>query len=79
MLLSEFVVTDFMEVYWNSSVEQLQSSGLSQAEIDAQLEQMKSWMEMYKNPLVKFFITYMEILPVGLLVSLVSAFILKKK
>jgi len=79
MLLSEFVVTDFMEVYWNSSVEQLQSSGLSQAEIDAQLEQMKSWMEMYKNPLVKFFITYMEILPVGILVSLVSAFILKKK
>ncbi len=79
MVLSEYVLTDFMEVYWNSSVEQLNSSGLSQEEIDLQLESMKNWMEMYKNPLIKFLITYMEILPIGLLVSLVSAVILRKK
>lgn len=79
MFLSEFILTDFMQIYWENSVEQLNSSGLSQAEIDLRLSEMKSWMEMYENPIVKFFFTYIEILPIGILVSLVSALILKKK
>lgn len=79
MILSEFFMPEFMETYWNSSVEKLNASGLSQAEIDVELSSMKSMMEMYKNPFFKMLITYMEILPVGILVSLISAFVLKKK
>jgi hypothetical protein len=36
-------------------------------------------LEMYKNPVIMAGITLMEILPVGLLITLISSFILKKK
>jgi hypothetical protein len=34
---------------------------------------------MYKNPIVKIGATYFEILPVGLLISLICAAILKRR
>jgi len=79
LLLSEFVVTDFSEIYLNNTIEKLNSSDLSQAEIDTQITQVKSQMEMYENPIFKILVTYLEILPVGLLFSLVAAVIFKKK
>ena len=36
------------------------------------------WIERYDNPLIRMGITFMEILPVGLLVSLVSALVLRR-
>lgn len=40
---------------------------------------MANFKEMYKNPLFAIFVSYMEVLPIGLLVTLLSAFIVKKK
>jgi len=40
---------------------------------------MAEFKEMYKNPLYVVLITYTEVLPVGLIVALVSALILKRK
>ncbi len=48
-------------------------------EVAAKTAEMANFKEMYKNPLFVVLITYMEVLPVGLLVALVSAFFLKKK
>src|SRR5690606_33371783 len=70
---------DFAETYAAHTLESLKSSGASQAEIDAQSKEMASFVKMYKNPLFVILMTYMEILPVGLLITLISALILKRK
>lgn len=79
MFLSEFYFPDFAAEYFNAEVAKIKSSGLSETEIATQIQGMEEFMENYKNPVFKFFITYIEILPVGLLISLISAAILKKK
>lgn len=79
MIISDLYLPNFAENYKNAAIANMEAQGNTQAQINDELESMAEWMEMYKNPLLKALITYMEILPVGLLVSLISAFILKKK
>ncbi|KAA3650383.1 MAG: DUF4199 domain-containing protein [Bacteroidetes bacterium] len=79
LILSNYFLPNFAIDYFNSSIEALNNSGLSQAEIDAQIQTMNVWMEYYKNPLFKAALTYLEILPLGILVTLFSAAILKKE
>lgn len=79
MLISDLFIPDFMETYITTSVANMKEAGSTQAEIDLHLETMHGWAEMYKNPIYKALMTYMEILPVGILVSLISSYILKKK
>ena len=40
---------------------------------------MAEFKEMYKNPLFVIVVSFGEVLPVGLIVALISALILKKK
>lgn len=70
---------DFMEKYTAHVIFEAKAAGASQAEIDKQLAEMAPYKEMYKNPLFVVLLTYMEVLPVGLVFTLLSAFILKKK
>jgi hypothetical protein len=74
-----FFATDFMEKYLEAMITKLKAKGLAQAELDKQVADLKNMREMYRNPIFFTLITYAEIVPTGLLLSLISALILKKK
>jgi Protein of unknown function (DUF4199) len=79
MLLYHFLMPDYMEKYITHTIEQAKASGNSEVEIQAMITEMKPYQEMYKNPLFVMLLTYAEILPLGLIVTLISSFILKRK
>jgi hypothetical protein len=70
---------DFVDKYASYVVEKVRTSGATQQVIDAKLEQMKSLKAMYDNPFINAAITFTEPLPIGLIVTLISAAILRKK
>ncbi|HKY27135.1 MAG TPA: DUF4199 domain-containing protein [Pyrinomonadaceae bacterium] len=70
---------DFLEKYTNYTVEQLRASGASQAVIDANVEDFRKFGAWYKNPLFRALVTFLEPLPIGLPVTLISAVILRRK
>ena len=73
-----FFIPDFMDKYAVVMIDKAKASGITSAELaekTADMEQMKQW---YKNPLFVILMTYVEILPVGVIVSLISALILKR-
>jgi Protein of unknown function (DUF4199) len=69
----------FMDNYGAHTAEKLKASGASPAAVQAQLQQMQKFKQMYENPLFNAAITFLEPFPVGLVISLVSAAILRKK
>ena len=74
-----FFIPDFLDKYAADTLGQLKASGASQMEIDKQTKEMASMAALYKNPLFTALMTYAEILPVGLVVTLISSLILKRK
>jgi hypothetical protein len=74
-----FFIPDFMDLYAENVLKAARAKGASEQEISAQVAEMAKYREMYKNPVLMVLMTYMEILPVGVLVSLIAAAILKKK
>lgn len=70
---------DFMDKYAAYAIEQLRASGGTQDAIDAMTKQMADFKVMYANPLYNSAVTFLEPTPVGLLVTLISATVLRKK
>lgn len=67
----------FIETYSQSAIAGIEAQGLAAPEEAAKIAEIQSGMEMYRNPLFRLPITFIEIFPVGLIVALVSALILK--
>lgn len=74
-----FFIPDFMDKYAAQTLAELKASGASQLEIDKETKEMADFARMYNNPLFNALMTYVEILPVGLIVTLISSLILKRK
>jgi len=74
-----FFIPDFAEKYSAHTLDKLKASGASPLEIDKQTKEMANFARMYKNPFINAMLTYAEILPVGLIVTLISSLILKRK
>ncbi|MFI5218475.1 MAG: DUF4199 domain-containing protein [Bacteroidia bacterium] len=72
-------IPDFMDKYSEHIMNEAKTSGASAAEISSKVAEMDKYKEMYKNPLFVILLTYAEILPLGLVITLISALILKRK
>lgn len=70
---------DFMDKYAAAQISEMETSGMPAAEIDARKTEMKEWMELYENPVIMAGMTFMEVFPIGLVVALIAAWILKRK
>jgi len=70
---------DFCEKYASYLAEKARASGATQAVIDAQVQQVKDMKVILDNPLKNGLATFIEPFPVGLLITLISAAILRRK
>jgi hypothetical protein len=70
---------DFVDKYAAHMVEQVKNSGAGEAAIQAKLQEMKKFKQLYENPFFNAAITFLEPLPVGLIMTLISAAILRKR
>ena len=70
---------DFMEKYTASMLKKMDTATMTAVEIKSKTDEMNTYKEMYKNPIWVILLTYVEILiPIGLLVPIITALILKK-
>ena len=71
---------DFARQYTEHFIKKLEADGATAEEIaNARAEMAKSW-EMYKNPLYRFaFTMFVEMFPVGVIITLLSAGILRRR
>ncbi|MFA6082938.1 DUF4199 domain-containing protein [Mucilaginibacter sp.] len=72
-------IPDFMDKYSAHIIRDAQNSGATAAEISSKTKEMATMKELYNTPVWVVLFTYMEIFPVGLLVTIIAALILKKK
>ena len=69
----------FMDSYFAAQVHRVQISGLDPAAAAAKIAAINHSQQLYQNPLVNMAYTLIEPLPVGLLLTLVSAAVLRRK
>jgi hypothetical protein len=69
----------FMDGYFAAQIHKLQSAGLDAATTAARVAAIQHSQQLYQNPFVNMAYTLMEPLPVGLLITLLSAALLRRK
>jgi hypothetical protein len=71
--------SDFMERYAEHALAKARAGGATEAELAAQAGEMRRYAELYANPFFNAAITFLEPLPVSVLMSLVSAVLLRRR
>jgi hypothetical protein len=69
----------FFDNYSAYAIEKARASGATQQAIEQTAAQMKTFKALYDRPLINAALAFIEPLPVGLLVTLVSAAVLRRK
>ena len=70
---------DFMDKYGAQVLQKMQASGATAAAIQQKTAELDKLKVMYKNPLFNAAMTFIEPFPVGLVITLISAAVLRKK
>ena len=69
----------FTASYQEAALAKARRSGATPAQLEAQRAELAAWAVRYENPLINSAFTFLEPLPVGLLVSLISAGVLSRR
>jgi hypothetical protein len=69
----------FMDSYFAAQIQKAQSSPGTTVAIQAKIAAIRHSQQLYENPLVNALYTFIEPFPVGLLITLISAAILRRK
>jgi hypothetical protein len=72
-------IPDFMDKYAVELGRQARASGLSPEALQKKLSEIESVRVAYRNPVMVVLYTYAEIAPVGIIISLLTALLLKRK
>jgi hypothetical protein len=68
---------DFAGAYSESVLEAARAEGASAAELEQVAADSEAFLRMYRNPLVRVPITFVEMFPIGVLISLIAAALLR--
>lgn len=63
---------------FDQQVEELKAAGAPQEKIDETAREVESFKQLYANPFVNVAFTFLEPFPVGLLMTLISAVVLRR-
>ncbi|MCC6929399.1 MAG: DUF4199 domain-containing protein [Gemmatimonadaceae bacterium] len=74
-----FVTPDYADAYAAHAIDKLRQAGAPAAQVAAKVKEMEEFKVMYRNPLINIAFTMLEPLPVGLLASLLSAWMLSRR
>ena len=70
---------DFADKYAASQVQLIEEMNIEEEEKQEQIAEVTEWIETYKQPHVMAAVTFAEIFPTGLIITLISSLILKRK
>ena len=70
---------DFMDKYGAQVIQKMQAAGATAAAIQQKSAEIDKLKVMYKNPFFNMAMTFIEPFPVGLVITLISAAVLRKK
>jgi hypothetical protein len=73
------MMPNFADDYAATVLKEARASGASEQQIAAKTRELAEFKEMYANPVMNVAMTFLEPLPVGLLLTLVSAGVLSRK
>jgi Protein of unknown function (DUF4199) len=68
---------DFAAVYYDAMIEQARASGAAPEKIQQMTKEGQDFAAMYANPLMRMGITFVEMFPIGVVISLISAALLR--
>ncbi len=70
---------DFIKLMGEKQIEKMKKEGATEASIIETKKQTDDFAVRYKNPVFRFTLTLLEIAPVGIVISLLSAGLLRRK
>lgn len=70
---------DFLDQYSNYMVEKMRAQGATPEALSQTIQEYEQFKQWYKNPFLRYALTLMEPFPVGLLITFISALVLRRK